>query len=118
MLGGDGEPAGARLVAGKPVFQHVGLLDDLPRVRKEPRSVFGGHDALAGTLEDGDAHLGLKLGDGLRERWLRDEETLRCGGNRSGRCDLNYVAKLLECHGCAPLPELAPEARRTSTDGT
>ena len=98
VLARDAKDAARRSTVLVLGFEEGGLLDDLPRVREEPRAILGGHNALAGTLEDGDAHLGLELGDGLGERRLRDEEPLRRGGDRACRGDLDHVTKLLQCH--------------------
>ena len=47
------------------VLEQVGLLDDLPRVRQEARSLLGQRHAAVRPPENRDAHLVLELSDGL-----------------------------------------------------
>ena len=98
MLGGDGEPAGARLVAGKPVFQHVGLLDDLPRVGEQLRALVRKRHAAVRAREDGDVELVLELLHGDGEVGLRCVDVV-CGGADGARlCDRDEISQLLKRH--------------------
>ncbi len=103
VLGGHGEDAADRRAEFVLVFQHVGLLYDLPGVGKKFRAIVGEVHAAVVAVEDGDAHFLFEVGDGLGETRLGDVEFLGGHADGSGLDDLKDVAKLLQCHDDGPL---------------
>ena len=81
------------------VLEHIGLLDDLPRVAEQLRPVVGERDAAVASREDGDAQFAFELFDSRGQVGLGGVEVVRRGVYRAVLRDGDEVAQLLQCHG-------------------